>query len=77
MMIKFSIVPIPIFSSKKNHNNKTIKLIRKAQVPIDKPRFNERPWCKTFQGEAPIVDMINKPSPKPKITRPKHNKNRV
>ena len=59
MIIKFNIVPIPIFSSKKNHNNKTIKLIRKAHVPTDKPRFKARPWCKTFQGDAPIVEIIN------------------
>ena len=77
MMIKFNIVPIPIFSSKKNHNNKTTKLIRKAHVPIDKPKFKVRPWCKTFQGDAPIVEIINRPSPKPNIVKPKHNKNRV
>ena len=77
MMIKFNIVPIPIFSSKKNHNNKTIRLIRKAHVPTDRPRFKASPWCKTFQGDAPIVETINRPSPKPNIIKPKHNKNRV
>ena len=77
MIIKFNIVPIPIFSSKKNHSNKTIKLIKKAHEPTDNPRFKARPWCKTFQGEAPIVEIISKPSPKPNIIKPKHNKNRV
>ena len=77
MIIKFNIVPIPIFSSKNNHNNKTIKLTRKAHVPTVSPRFKARPWCKTFQGDAPIVEMINRPSPKPNNIKPKHNKKRV
>ena len=77
MIIKFNIVPIPIFSSKKNHNNKTIKLIRKAQAPTDKPKFKARPWCKTFQGDAPIVEIINRPSPNPNNIRPIHNKDSV
>ena len=75
--MKLNIVPIPIFSSKKIHNNKTIKLIRKAHEPTDKPRFKARPWWKTFQGDAPIVEIINKPSPKPNMIKPKINKKSV
>jgi len=57
--------------------NKTIKLIRKAQAPTDKPKFKARPWCKTFQGDAPIVEIINRPSPNPNNIRPIHNKDSV
>ena len=77
MITKFNIVPIPIFSFKKNHNSKTTKLTKKAQVPIENPKLKKRPWCRTFQGEAPIVEIISKPSPKPNNARPKHNKKRV
>ena len=68
---------MPIFSSKKNHSNKTIKLIKKAQVPIVSPRFRKSPWWSEFQGEAPIVEIINRPSPKPNNDRPKQSKNNV
>ena len=46
-------------------------------VPILKFTFKEMPWAKTLQGEAPVKDTINKPSPKPNSVKPKHKKKNV
>ena len=43
----------------------------KVTTPIDKSIFNEIPWARTLQGDAPEYDTINNPSPKPKIVKPK------
>ena len=39
--------------------------------------FKEIPWAKTLQGEAPVKETINKPSPKPNNVKPKHKKKNV
>ena len=43
-------------------------------VPILRFTFKEIPWAKTLQGEAPVKETINKPSPKPNNVKPKHKK---
>ena len=52
-------------------------LIKRVIVPIDKFTFNETPCAKTLQGEAPVNETINNPSPNPKRVSPKHKKNKV
>ena len=39
--------------------------------------LREIPCAKTLQGEAPVKETINKPSPKPNYDKPKHKKNNV
>ncbi len=39
--------------------------------------FKEIPWAKTLQGEAPVKETINNPSPKPNNIKPKQQKNSV
>ena len=46
-------------------------------VPIDKSIFNEIPWAKTLQGEAPVNETINNPSPNPNNVKPRHKKRKV
>ena len=46
-------------------------------VPMLKFRFTEIPCAKTLQGEAPVNDTINKPSPRPNNIKPKHKKKNV
>ena len=35
------------------------------------------PWARTLQGEAPLNDTINMPSPKPNKANPKQRKKNV
>ena len=35
------------------------------------------PWAKTLQGDAPVKETINNPSPKPNNIKPKQQKNNV
>ena len=54
----------------------TNKLIKKVIIPIDKLICSDIPCARTLQGEAPVRDTSNKPSPKPNKANPKHkNKN--
>ena len=46
-------------------------------APIDRLELSEIPSASTDQGEFPVVDKINKPSPKPKIVNPNIKKNDV
>jgi hypothetical protein len=43
-------------------------------IPVEKFTFNEIPWARTLQGEAPANDTINNPSPKPNKIRPNTRK---
>ena len=72
-----NIVPRPGFCFKKIHKKSTPKLTKKVAAPIDKLELSEIPSANTDQGEFPVVDKINKPSPKPKIVKPKIKKNDV
>ena len=71
IMIILKTVPIPGFCFKKIQKLKVQTLTIKVTTPIDKSIFNEIPWARTLQGEAPEYDTINNPSPKPKIVNPK------
>ena len=42
---------------------------------MDKLTYLEIPWAKTLHGDAPELETIRSPSPKPKITSPKQRKN--
>ena len=70
------IVPIPGFCFRGIQKIRTVMLIMKVIRPIDKLTFNEIPWARTLQGDAPELETISKPSPKPKIIRPRQRKNR-
>ena len=50
----------------------TNKLIKKVIIPIDKSICNDIPCARTLQGEAPVSDTNNKPSPSPNKISPKH-----
>ena len=77
-MIKaFNIVPIPGFCFNGYHKNKTTTLINIVIEPIEKPIFKNRPWANTLHGDAPDVETINKPSPKPNKAKPKQRKKNV
>ena len=56
---------------------KTAILINIVIKPIEKPIFRNRPWANTLHGEAPDVDTINNPSPKPNKVNPKQRKKNV
>ena len=73
----FKIVPIPGFCFKGNQSNKTMKLIKIVITPIEKPIFKYKPWANTLHGDAPEVETINKPSPKPNKINPKQRKKKV
>ena len=73
----FSKVPIPGFWSKNIQKNKTAKLTKRVTVPIEKSTFSEIPCARTVQGEAPVNETINNPSPNPNNVRPKHKKKKV
>ena len=75
IIIAFKIVPIPGFWFNGIHNIKTAILTKKVIVPIDKPKFKEIPWARTLQGDAPELETINNPSPKPNKVRPSIKKN--
>ena len=72
-----NIVPIPGFKPNGIHKIKTAILIKRVIVPILKFTLREIPWAKTLQGEAPVKETINNPSPKPNNVRPKHRKKKV
>ena len=74
IIIALKIVPIPGLWPNGIHKIKTAILIKRVIVPILKFKFNEIPWAKTLQGEAPVKETINNPSPKPNNVRPKHKK---
>ena len=61
---------MPGFCFKKNHRLKVQTLTIKVTTPIDKSIFNEIPWARTLQGDAPEYDTINNPSPNPNIDKP-------
>ena len=44
---------------------------------MEKSIFKEIPWAKTLQGEAPVKETIDNPSPKPNNIKPKQQKNNV
>ena len=77
MMITFIIVPIPGFCFKKTQSNKTPTLIRKVEVPMVIPVILVIPSANTDQGEFPVVDRSNNPSPSPNIVKPKQSKRKV
>ena len=68
---------MPGFCPSGIHKTKTAKLIKRVIVPILKLIFKEIPWAKTLQGDAPVNETINKPSPKPNKVKPKHKKKNV
>ena len=70
-------VPIPGFCFKGIQKIKTLTLIKNVTNPTEKPDFEETPWAKTDQGDAPDAETISKPSPRPKIIKPKNKKNNV
>ena len=72
-----NIVPIPGFWPSGIHKIKTAKLIKNVIIPILKLTLREIPCASTLQGEAPVKETINKPSPKPNKTKPKHRKKNV
>jgi hypothetical protein len=76
-MIALSIVPIPGFCLKGIHRNNTAILTINVIVPIDKLTFKEIPWARTLQGDAPELDTINNPSPKPNKVKPNIRKNKL
>ena len=77
-MIKvFKIVPIPGFCFKNIQKNKTIKLIKKVELPTVRPVFKDNPSDKTNQGEFPVDEINSKASPKPKQKRPRDKNKRV
>ena len=51
--------------------------MKKVTVPIEKSTFREIPCASTVQGEAPVSETINNPSPNPNNVRPKHKKRKV
>ena len=51
--------------------------MKRVTVPIEKSIFSEIPCARTVQGEAPVNETINNPSPNPNNVRPKHKKRKV
>ena len=76
-MIAFRIVPMPGFWSKKIQRKITNKLIKKVIIPIDKLICKDIPCANTLQGEAPVSETNNKPSPKPNKAKPKQRNKKV
>ena len=73
----FKIVAIPGFWPSGIHKIKTVILIKNVSIPILRLVCRESPWAKTLQGEAPVKETINNPSPKPNNIKPKQQKNNV
>ena len=46
-------------------------------TPIDKLTCKDIPWANTLQGEAPVSETSNKPSPKPNKVKPKQRNRKV
>jgi len=76
-MIIFIIVPMPGFCFKKIQNDNTATLTRNVEVPMVIPVILVIPSARTDQGEFPVVETNNKPSPNPKIASPKQRKKKV
>ena len=70
-------VAIPGFWPSGIHKIKTTTLIKNVIIPILRFTLREIPWAKTLQGEAPVKETINKPSPNPNNINPKHKKKNV
>ena len=51
--------------------------MKKVIIPIDKLTCKDIPCANTLQGEAPVSDTNNKPSPKPNKVNPKHKNKKV
>ena len=77
IIIILKIVPSPSFCLRNIHKKSTPTLTRNVAAPIDNLEFFDIPSASTDQGELPVVDNINNPSPKPKIIKPKNKKNKV
>ena len=52
-------------------------LIKSVIVPILKFTLKEIPWANTLQGEAPVNETINNPSPNQNNDSPRHKKRKV
>jgi len=46
-------------------------------TPTDKSTCKDIPWAKTLQGEAPVNETSNNPSPKPNKVKPKQRNIKV
>ncbi len=68
---------MPGFCPSGIHKINTVTLIKNVSIPTLKLVFKERPWAKTLQGDAPVKETINNPSPNPKSIKPKQQKNNV
>ena len=77
IIIILKIVPRPGFCLRNIHKKSTLTLTRNVAAPIDNLEFFDIPSASTDQGEFPVVDNINNPSPKPNIIKPKIKKNEV
>ena len=71
------------FSRKINHGEAVLigmllatKLSVKKRL-CSKFTLREIPCAKTLQGDAPVNETINNPSPKPNKVKPKHKKKKV
>ena len=51
--------------------------MKKVIIPIDKSICKDIPCAKTLQGDAPVSDTSNKPSPKPNKVKPKQRNKKV
>ena len=71
------IVPKPGFCLINIHKKSTDTLIKKVADPIDKLEVLDIPSASTDHGEFPVVDKIKRPSPNPKIAKPKIKKKDV
>jgi hypothetical protein len=69
--------PKPGFCLINIHKKSTDTLIKKVAAPIDKLVVLDIPSASTDHGEFPVVDKIKRPSPNPKITKPKIKKKDV
>jgi hypothetical protein len=77
IIIILKIVPKPGFCLINIHKKSTDTLIKKVAVPIDKLVVLDIPSASTDHGEFPVVDKIKRPSPNPKIAKPKIKKKDV
>ena len=77
IIIILKIVPRPGFCLRNIHKKSTKTLTKKVATPIDKLEVLEMPSANTDQGEFPVVDKINNPSPNPNNAKPKNKKKDV
>ena len=77
MIMILKIVPNPGFCLINIHKKSTDTLIKKVATPIDKLVVFDIPSARTDHGEFPVVDKIKRPSPNPKIAKPKIKKKDV